>query len=267
MPRRRSSPRPGAVSGLAEYPLRPGRVRRAHPPGEERRRDSGHRVAQRQIGRSWFRFAEIIEQAGADGLELNCTRWSPISSVPRRRRKQIEDMVSRTASASAHPGGGEAVAILHRIRERGASARRGGRRRPRPLQSLLSARHRHPHMQAVAAPGAVDERGAAAAAAVAGDSPWSRPAVARGDRRRRGAERRHQGLLAGADAVQIVSALLRHGPALHADAGAGTRAMDGMERARTRLDEMRGQASLEHTSDPPRSSARTTYGPFTAGPK
>ena len=56
-------------------------------------------------------------------------------------------------------------------------------------------------------------------------------------------------LLAGADAVQMVSAILRHGPAYF------TVMREGLERwmerhGLTRLNEMRGGASLKHTVDP-----------------
>ncbi len=56
-------------------------------------------------------------------------------------------------------------------------------------------------------------------------------------------------LLAGADAVQVVSALLRHGPAYFSVL------RDGLERwmerhGLDRLDDVRGRASLKHTTDP-----------------
>ena len=55
-------------------------------------------------------------------------------------------------------------------------------------------------------------------------------------------------ILAGADAVQSVSALLRHGPQYTQTLVQGLEQwMEWNEL--TRLDEMRGQASLEHTSD------------------
>jgi dihydroorotate dehydrogenase (fumarate) len=56
-------------------------------------------------------------------------------------------------------------------------------------------------------------------------------------------------MLAGADAVQVVSAILRHGPAYFSVL------RDGLERWMekhnvTRLDEMRGRASLQQSADP-----------------
>ena len=99
------------------------------------------------------------------------------------------------------------------------------------------------HVTRDAAPRAVDERRAAAAPAMAGDSPRRvRPSLAVTG----GVAEPNDGIkaiLAGADAVQIVSALLRHGPAY-------TETMlRGLERwmewnQLSRLDEMRGQASL-----------------------
>ena len=55
-------------------------------------------------------------------------------------------------------------------------------------------------------------------------------------------------ILAGADVVQLVSALLRHGPKLRGrDAARLEEWMDWNHVAR--LDEMRGRASLQHTRD------------------
>jgi dihydroorotate dehydrogenase (fumarate) len=56
-------------------------------------------------------------------------------------------------------------------------------------------------------------------------------------------------VLAGADAVQMVSAILRHGPAYIGEMRRGLeRWMEWNEIAA--LDEVRGRASLEHTADP-----------------
>jgi dihydroorotate dehydrogenase (fumarate) len=56
-------------------------------------------------------------------------------------------------------------------------------------------------------------------------------------------------ILAGADAIQMVSAILRHGP------GHVAAMREGLERwmewhKLTRLDEARGRSSLKHTTDP-----------------
>ena len=56
-------------------------------------------------------------------------------------------------------------------------------------------------------------------------------------------------LLAGADAVQVVSAILRHGPAYFSVLRDGLE--QWMERHKVdRLDDMRGRASLQQTADP-----------------
>jgi dihydroorotate dehydrogenase (fumarate) len=56
-------------------------------------------------------------------------------------------------------------------------------------------------------------------------------------------------LLAGADVVQMVSALLRHGPSHVAVDAPGPRAMDGLGHAMSRVDEIRGLVSLRATED------------------
>ena len=56
-------------------------------------------------------------------------------------------------------------------------------------------------------------------------------------------------ILAGADVVQLTSALLRHGPTYVSAMRRGL--AQWMERHNTvTLDEMRGRASLEHTTNP-----------------
>ena len=95
---------------------------------------------------------------------------------------------------------------------------------------------------------ALDERRAAPAAALARDPARACPAVAGRHRRRRDADDGIKALLAGADVVQMVSALLRHGPTHLATM------RQGLERWMTwhgmnRLDEIRGAVSLRATDD------------------
>ena len=81
-------------------------------------------------------------------------------------------------------------------------------------------------------------------------------AVARRYRRRRHTERRHQSAACGADVMQVVSALLRHGP------GCISAMRLGLEHwmewhTLTNLDEVRGVCGLKQTKDRRRSNAPT----------
>ena len=128
-------------------------------------------------------------------------------------------------------------------------ARRGRRERARAVQSVSPARHRHPASGSVAASGAVEQRRTAAAPAVARDPAWpdSRLLAVTG-----GVATPNDGIkaiLAGADAVQMVSAILRHGPSYFASMRDELRGW--MEsRGFASLGDIRGRLSLAKTETP-----------------
>jgi hypothetical protein len=142
---------------------------------------------------SWLRFARMIQQAGADALELNLyevvTDLSMPSATVEHLLVETVALLKRTLSIPV----AVKVSPFFAVRKCRPETRRRGRRRPGPLQSLLSARHRHQDDEGVARRRAFHERRAAAATPLARHSAWTRAAVARRHRRRRHAQRRHQG--------------------------------------------------------------------------
>ena len=153
-------------------PPRPRRVPRAHPQGEAGRLRARHRLAQRHTTGGWLEYAKLIQQAGADALELNVYSSAPTRRSPARRWSCGRSRWCRRSEGRPHPGGGEALAVLHLARPLRHEARRGRRRRPRALQPLLPARHRR-RGAGGPPPAAPLELGGTAAAACAG-SPCSR---------------------------------------------------------------------------------------------
>ena len=104
---------------------------------------------------SWLKFARVIEQAGADALELNMERGPDRAVGARHRDRRSAGRGRQGLEASAQAScGGQAVAVLHRLRQRCAPPRSGRRRRPRAVQPLPSTGHRH----------SIDDRGPAGGA-------------------------------------------------------------------------------------------------------
>ena len=93
----------------------------------------------------WVEYAQRIEQAGADALELNIYY---LPTDPRRDaapswRTSYLALVARCAGARAHPGRGQAQPVLHLAAEHGPRASRdAGARRAGAVQPLLPARLR-----------------------------------------------------------------------------------------------------------------------------
>ena len=87
------------------------------------------------------RTAELLQEAGADAIEL--------TSTPSRRPLASGASIESGASARARgatrgegAGRGQALPVLHGVRQRRASPRRRARRRPRALQPVRPARRR-----------------------------------------------------------------------------------------------------------------------------
>ena len=91
----------------------------------------------------WLEYAKLIQQAGADALELNVYH---VAADPAETGAAVErrlvDIVRAVKESVTHPGRGEAVAVLLVGRPPGGPARRAGRRRAGAVQPLLPARHR-----------------------------------------------------------------------------------------------------------------------------
>ena len=108
---------------------------------------------------SWLKFARVIEQAGADAIELNMYEVPADLSVPGSALEDRLVAVVRDVKRLPHDSRcRQAVAVLLGIRPPRPSARCGGRRRSGAVQSFLSTRHRHSHDDRDSRSGALDER-------------------------------------------------------------------------------------------------------------
>ena len=91
----------------------------------------------------WLEYAKLIQQAGADALELNVYH---VATDPRETGAAVErrvvDIVRAVKESVAMPDRGEALAVLLVGRAPGRAARRARRRRAGAVQPLLSAGHR-----------------------------------------------------------------------------------------------------------------------------
>ena len=198
---------------------------------------------------SWLRFAEIIEQAGADGLELNLYEVVTDLKVPAAAVEQsLVDVVRELKrvlripiAVKLSPFFTAFANMAHRLDEAGADALVLFNRFYQPDIDIRTSQAT-PHLELSTNTElllrlrwlAILHGRVRPSLAVTGGIAEPNDGI--------------KAILAGADAVQIVSALLRHGPHYTQTL------VQGLERwmewnELTRLDEMRGQASLEHTSD------------------
>ena len=198
---------------------------------------------------SWLRFAEIIEQAGADGLELNLYEVVTDLKVPSAAVEQsLVDVVRELKrvlripiAVKLSPFFTAFANMAHRLDEAGADALVLFNRFYQPDIDIRTSQAT-PHLELSTNTElllrlrwlAILHGRVRPSLAVTGGIAEPNDGI--------------KAILAGADAVQVVSALLRHGPHYTQTL------VQGLERwmewnELTRLDEMRGQASLEHTSD------------------
>ena len=235
-----------------DYPFRPARVRGTHHPSKAGGRDSGHRFAQRYVGRIVAPFSRIIEQAGADALELNLYEVVTDLERVRHRRsstssseivKELKRVLKIPIAVKLSPffpafgnvaqqldaAGADGLVLFNRFYQPDIDIKT---MRPSP-QLELSASSRAP-----------------SAVTVAGDSSRTCPAGLAVTRRRCDAERRHQGAAGrggcGADwCLRSCATVPAHISAMR----------QGLERwmewhKAARLSEVRGRASLRQTEDP-----------------
>ncbi len=116
----------------------------------------------------WVRYAKLLEDAGADALELNI--YEVHGDPTRTAAEVVEDdditLAESVQSMVEHPGRGEALALLLGVRVVRRPPRRHGCGRPRALQSLLPTRSRPRDARRGAQRRAVVAVGAQAPAAV-----------------------------------------------------------------------------------------------------
>ena len=197
-----------------------------------------------------MKFAALIQDAGADALELNMVRWSAIDASGIAIERTLRDVVQRSQAIADDPAGGQALAVFHRVRKR-RPGDRPGRCRAAWCSSIGSCSRTSTSATStvMATPSAVRQQRTLVTTPLArhprGKVRCSLAATG-------GVATPGDGIkaiLAGADAVQMVSAILRHGPAyftLMIDEL--RRWMDALEFAS--LDDIRGRLSLANTEAP-----------------
>ena len=206
-------------------------------------------------GESWLKFARIIEQAGADALEFNYYDVAAaLTRLVGRASKTTSSRGEEPDARDRHPGGGEADALLHLVRPPRRRARSRGRERAGAVQPLLSGERRHAH------DGLVPQAELSTSAELRLRLHWLallhgrvRPSLAATG----GVATPDDGikaLLAGADVVQLVSALLRHGPGHLAAMRQGPRALARM----AAVDSVDGDDRPRELPDPSRSGVART---------
>ena len=200
----------------------------------------------------WVRYARLIQDAGADALELNLYH---VAADPRRTATDMEaadlDLIAAVRAAVAIPLAVKLSPVLLGVRPLRCGGDRGRRRRSRAVQSVLPAGYRPGDARGRAAARSEPALGDAAAGALDRDpATAARPRrVPRCDLRRPGRDGRGQGLMVGADVVMMTSALLRHGPEHVATVEAELRAWL-TEHEYESVDQLRGSASQATTEDP-----------------
>ena len=158
----------------------------------------------------------------------------------------------RSSEAVTHPGGGQALALLHR---RSPTSPSSSTRRA-PTASCSSTASTSPtstsrSCEVAPQPAPLRLRRAAAPPALARDPlAASVKALARRHRRRAHRARRVKAIMAGAHAVQMVSALLQRGPALPRDAPRRSSRSGWRSTSTTRSRQMQGSMNLEACPDP-----------------
>ena len=178
---------------------------------------------------AWLRYARLLEEAGADALELNYYEViTDLGVAGEHVELQLANMVSDLKRSLRIP---VAVKLSPFFTAFGNVAHRldpAGRRRPGDVQPLLPAGHRHANHRTtlnleLSRSGELLLRLRWLAILHGRIRPSL--AVTGGVETR---ERRHQGHPGGCDVVQMVSALLRHGPGLSPDVAGWPRALDGV---------------------------------------
>jgi dihydroorotate dehydrogenase (fumarate) len=199
---------------------------------------------------AWLKFAEQIEQAGADALELNMYEVVTDLSVPSAHIEgellgaveEVRNLVKIPIAVKLSPfftatgnmarrldeAGADGLVLFNRFYQPDIDIRT---RRASPRAELSTSAELLLRLRWLA----ILHGKVKASLAVSGGIATPPDAI--------------KSLLAGADAVQMVSALLRHGPAYVATMRRGLE--DWLERQKaSSLDEMKGTVSLEAKRDP-----------------
>jgi dihydroorotate dehydrogenase (fumarate) len=199
---------------------------------------------------SWLRFARIIEQAGADALELNfyevVTDLTVPASAVERQLSQIVTELQQTLtipiSVKLSPFFAAFANMARQLDEAGAAGLVMFNRFYQPNIDIKTMKPSPEIELSTSAELLLRLRWLAIlhgrirpSLAVTGGVATPNDGI--------------KALLAGADAVQMVSAILRHGPAYFSVMRRGLEQWMEWHRL-TRLDEMRGRASLKYTADP-----------------
>ena len=199
---------------------------------------------------SWLAFSRIIEQAGADALELNLYEVVTDVTVPGSHiEHQLVDVVKELKRVLKIPiavklspffaafgnvakqldgAGADGLVMFNRFYQPDIDIKT---MRPSPKVELSTSAELLLRLRWLAI---LHGRVRPSLAVTGGVATWDDGIKA---------------LLAGADAVQMVSALLRHGPAYVSAMRHGLEQWMEWHKL-TRLDEVRGRASLKQTADP-----------------
>ena len=138
----------------------------------------------------WVRYARLMQDAGADALELNVYFVATdVSMTSEQVEQRYLELVRAVREVVTIPVAVKVGPVLQLDREHGAPPGRGGRRRARPLQPVRAAGHRPRDAQRRARGEPLDLRRAAAAAALDRDPARARRRLARRDDRRPSAPR------------------------------------------------------------------------------
>ena len=122
----------------------------------------------------WVRYAKMMQDAGADALELNIYFVAAdLDMTGRDVESRYLDLVAAVKQSISIPAGGQGRPVLQRDGQHGRAAGRGRRRRPGAVQPLLPARHR-PGKHGSPAP-AAPEHALGVVGAVAVDRHSARP--------------------------------------------------------------------------------------------
>ena len=198
---------------------------------------------------SWLRFGHIIEQAGADALELNlydvATDLNASSSAIEEQlvfiTRTLKEALRIPIAIKVSPFFAAFANVAQRLDHAGADAL--------VLQPLLSAGYRYQDVDRSSPPRAIEKQRAVTSVAwLAILHGRVRPALAVTG----GVATPNDGikaLLAGADVVQLVSALLRHGPAFVSAMREGLKRWMEWHKLPS-LAEVRGRVSLATASSP-----------------
>ena len=199
----------------------------------------------------WTRYARMIEEAGADALELNIYLVATDPDVSGgRRREAIRGARGVCPRIDRDPAGRQDRPVLQLAPQHGPASGVRRRRRAGPVQSLPPARHRPRDLDRDAKSRAEHQRRVASSLAMDRDP-------ARPDRHFPGGDRPAsispedvvKLLLAGADATMTASSLYKNGPGHIRTLIEGVGSWLG-DREYASVEQMKGSVSRQNIRDP-----------------